>query len=115
GEIDDFIAGLFISGEDVNYITLSMDGDDEQIFGLVFHEYVHSILNNNFPRSMIPPWFNEGLAEYYHTFKIEDNRVVSLGLPLPSHLQLLQRYKMTSLRDLFAVSSYELLQMKTDR
>lgn len=61
---------------------------------------------------MIPPWFNEGLAEYYHTFKIEGNREVSLGLPLPSHLQLLQQYKMTSLADLFAVSSYGLLQMK---
>ena len=114
GEIDDFIAGLFVSGEDVNYITLSMDGNDEQIFGLIFHEYVHSILNNNFPRSMIPSWFNEGLAEYYHTFKIEGNREVSLGLPLPSHLQLLHRNKMTSLADLFAVSSYQVLQMKDD-
>jgi hypothetical protein len=64
GKTDDFVAGFFQPGEDVNYITLSMDGRDEEIFKVIFHEYVHSILNAQFSRITIPPWFNEGLAEY---------------------------------------------------
>lgn len=111
GKIDEFVAGFFQPGEDVNYITLSMDGDENDVFGTVFHEYVHSILNTNFTRSDIPPWFNEGLAEYYQTFQIVDDQKVKLGLPQSGHLAYLQQSDQIPLKDLFAVSSYGLLQM----
>lgn len=112
GKTDDFVAGFFQPGEDVNYITLSMDGSDEQIFKVVFHEYVHSILNAEFSRITIPPWFNEGLAEYYSTFEIRGDRVVSLGLPLQGHLQMLRETDLIPLETLFSISGYGLLQMQ---
>ena len=112
GKVDNFIAGFFQPGEDVNYITLSMDGDDAEVFGTVFHEYVHSILNTNFTSSDIPPWFNEGLAEYYQTFEIEDDQKVKLGLPQSGHLAFLQQNDLIPLKTLFGVTSYGLLQMQ---
>ena len=63
GKIDNFVAGYFQSGEDVNYITLSTEGTDEDTYGTIFHEYVHFIINTNFGKSVVPPWFNAGLAQ----------------------------------------------------
>src|ERR1044071_7458368 len=74
GKADNFIAGYFQSGEDVNYIAVSAEGDDAQMYNTIFHEYVHFLINTNFPRSEVPQWFNEGLAEYYSTFAIENDQ-----------------------------------------
>ena len=65
GKIDNFVAGFFQPGEDVNYITLSTEGEDEQTFSTIFHEYVHSIVNINFGKSEVPAWFNEGLQNIF--------------------------------------------------
>ena len=108
GKIDTFVAGYFQSGEDVNYITLSAEGDDAQTFGVIFHEYVHSIVNTNFGKSEVPPWFSEGLAEYYETFSIENDQKVKLGLPQARHLFLLQQNRLTPLEILFNVSNAQL-------
>ena len=110
GKTDNFIAGYFQPGEDVNYITLSTEGEDADTFGTIFHEYVHFIVNTNFGKSEVPPWFNEGLAEYYQTFAIEDDQKVKLGLPQSIHLQLLNQSKLIPLEQLFKVSNYQLLQ-----
>jgi tetratricopeptide (TPR) repeat protein len=110
GKLDTFVAGFFQPGEDVNYITLSADGEDAEMYGTIFHEYVHFIINTNFGKSEVPPWFNEGLAEYYQTFAIEDDQKVKLGLPQQGHLYLLQQTKLIPLDQLFNVSNYQLLQ-----
>ncbi|MEO7659302.1 MAG: DUF1570 domain-containing protein, partial [Pyrinomonadaceae bacterium] len=110
GRINNEIAGYFQPGEDVNYITLSVDGDDKTVFGTIFHEYVHFIINTNFGRSDVPQWFSEGLAEYYQTFEIEDDIKVKLGLPQPGHLSLLQRSQLMPLDALFNVSNFDLHQ-----
>ena len=110
GKIDNYVAGFFQPGEDVNYITLSMEGEDKQTFAIIFHEFVHSILNTNFGKSTIPPWFNEGLAEYYSTLEVVDGQKIKLGLPLGRHLSLLQEQKMMPLSQLFAVTNFQLLQ-----
>ncbi|MBC7900815.1 MAG: tetratricopeptide repeat protein [Saprospiraceae bacterium] len=110
GKIDTFVAGYFQAGEDVNYITLSADGTDEDMYGTVFHEYVHFIVNSNFGKSEVPPWFNEGLAEYYQTFVIEEDQKVKLGLPQGGHLNLLQQNKLVPLDTFFKVTNYALHQ-----
>ena len=114
GKIDNFVAGFFQPGEDVNYITLSTEGDgsgDESTkYSVIFHEYVHHIVNTNFGKSEVPAWFNEGLAEYYETFAIEDDQKVKLGLPQGRHLTLLQQQKLMPLGTLFNISNYQLLQ-----
>ncbi len=108
GKIDTSIAGYFQAGDDVNYITLSVEGEDAQTFGVIFHEYVHSIVNINFGRSEVPAWFNEGLAEYYETFTIENEQKVKVGLPQPHHLALLQQRALMPLNIMFNISNSQL-------
>lgn len=110
GKADTGIAGYFQPGEDVNYITLSTEGEDADTFGTIFHEYVHFIVNTNFGKSEVPPWFNEGLAEYYQTFAIEDDQKAKLGLPQSNHLYLLQQSKLIPLETLFKINNYSLHQ-----
>ena len=113
GKIDTAVTGYFQAGEDVNYITLSTEGEDEQTFRVIFHEYVHSIVNTHFGKSRIPAWFNEGLAEYYETFAIEDDQKVKLGLLQNRHLPLLQTNRLTPLDTLFKTSNADLLDLGT--
>jgi len=109
GKADKGIAGYFQSGEDVNYITLSTAGKKQETYGTIFHEYVHFLMNTNFGRSVVPPWFNEGLAEYYQTFEIEKNNIkVKLGLLQENHLEYLKRNKLIPLRDFFKIDNFAL-------
>lgn len=110
GKADTEIAGYFQPGEDVNYITLSTEGDDREMYGTIFHEYVHFIIETNFGKSDVPQWFNEGLAEYYQTFEIVDDIKVKLGLPQSGHLALLQQSKLMPLDTLFNLSNEQVHQ-----
>jgi len=94
-------AGYFQPGSDVNYITLTTEVRGEQNpFSVIFHEYIHLLVKNTMGN--VPNWLNEGLAEYYSTFKISDDRKIVLGSPISSHVFLL-REKMLPLRTLFQV------------
>ncbi len=108
GKIDDLVAGYFQPGEDVNYITLSTDGAQNEAYAVIFHEYVHFIVGTNFGNSEVPPWFNEGLAEYYQTFEIADDQKVKLGLPQNKHLNLLQQNQLMPLEQLFGTTNFQL-------
>lgn len=110
GKPDTGIAGYFQSGEDVNYITLSTEGEDSSTYGTIFHEYVHFMVDTTFGKSDVPPWFNEGLAEYYQTFAIEEDQKVKLGLPQSDHLTLLQQNKLIPLETFFKISNAALHQ-----
>ena len=110
GKADTGIAGYFQSGEDVNYITISTEGEDAETYATIFHEYVHFIVNTNFGKSEVPPWFNEGLAEYYQTFAIEEDQKAKLGLAQSQHLYLLQQTQLIPLETMFKISNYALHQ-----
>jgi tetratricopeptide (TPR) repeat protein len=100
-------AGYFQAGSDVNYITLTtevpayLQGPPPNPFHTIFHEYTHLLVNNTFESA--PLWFNEGLAEYYSTFKITEDQKFRLGLALGDHVHLLRRSQMLPLRTLFEV------------
>ena len=94
-------AGYFQHGEDVNYITLTTESGAQNPYNIIYHEYVHLLVNNI--SGNIPVWFNEGLAEYYSSFVIEEDRKVHLGELLPYHLETLRQEKLLPLRTLFAV------------
>jgi len=97
-------AGYFQKGDDVNYITMSTDPTQDP-FSIIYHEYVHVLVDNQ--SGTAPAWFNEGLAEYYSTFAIEDGRKVHLGELIPYHLMMLREGgKLYPLRTLFAVDQY---------
>lgn len=110
GKTDRWIAGYFQPGEDLNYITLSTEGEKEDTYGTIFHEYVHFLLNTNFGESEVPPWFNEGLAEYYQTFRVKDEKNVVLGEIQSNHLLLLQQNKLIPLKTFFEIDNFSLHQ-----
>lgn len=110
GKADRFVAGYFQPGEDVNYITLSADGSKEDTYGIIFHEYVHFLVDSHFGRSRIPPWFNEGLAEYYQTFEIKDDQKVYLGKIQNEHLFTLQRFGLIPFDKYFRIDNNSLHQ-----
>lgn len=97
------VVGYFQPGEDVNYIALTTETRGIQTpYTIIFHEYVHLMLNNSMSNN-IPPWFNEGLAEYYSTFEIKDNIKVILGNLIDPHILTLRQRRMLPLKTLFAV------------
>lgn len=97
-----YTAGYFQPGQDVNYITLKTEvSDDLNPFSVIFHEYTHLLINNT--SGNVPTWFNEGLAEYYSTFAMSDDRKVLLGKPIAHHVYLLRQSSMLPLKTLFKV------------
>lgn len=98
------LVGYFQSGPDVNYITLAAEqrhGDSP--YAIIFHEYVHLLLDNTLGDS-VPRWFNEGMAEYYSTFEMDDAaRKVILGSLISNHVLYLRDQKLLPLQTLFEV------------
>jgi tetratricopeptide (TPR) repeat protein len=97
-------AGYFQKGEDVNYITLTTELGAQNPYSVIYHEYVHLMVDNTIGN--VPTWFNEGLAEYYSSFDIEDDRKAHLGELIGNHLLTLREEKLLPLRTLFAVDHY---------
>ena len=110
GETNDWVAGYFMPREEINYITLSVEGEKQQTYATIFHEYVHYLVNNNLGRGNIPPWFNEGIAEYYDQFSIESDEKVTLGGLNNNHLYSLQQTKMIPLDQFFNIDYFSLHQ-----
>ncbi|HWS86374.1 MAG TPA: tetratricopeptide repeat protein [Pyrinomonadaceae bacterium] len=110
------VGGYFQSGEDVNYITLTPEraGGAPNPYGTIYHEYTHLLVNNSLGPGAAPAWFNEGLAEYYSTFAVEDDRKVHLGRLIDHHIYLLREQKMIPLAQLFAVTHYSLERNRHD-
>ena len=108
GKRADWVAGYFQSGEAANYIVLSTEGAKDFTYRIIFHEYTHFLVNNHIGRGNVPPWFNEGLAEYYETFKIENDQKVTLGGLNNEHLLLLQQNKLIPFETFFNVDNYSL-------
>jgi tetratricopeptide (TPR) repeat protein len=94
-------AGYFQKGEDVNYITLTTELSAQNPYSVIYHEYVHLLVDNT--SGNVPAWFNEGLAEYYSSFDIEEDRKAHLGELIPYHLEALRQEKLLPLRTLFTV------------
>jgi tetratricopeptide (TPR) repeat protein len=107
-KIDDRVAGYFQPGDDVNYITLSSGRDERYTYEVIFHEYVHFILDTAYGKSHLPPWFNEGVAEYYAMSVIEDDIVVRFGLAPARHLVTLRDNQLIPLEKFFNLSNAEL-------
>jgi tetratricopeptide (TPR) repeat protein len=85
------IAGYFGQGQDSNYIVLCLEGFDESTL-ITYHEYTHLLVRNAV--RTLPVWLNEGLAEYYSTYRlIERGKAAVIGRAMAEHIMLLrQRY-----------------------
>ena len=88
GKARNNIAGFFQAGQAINYVTLTLEGGLDNL-GIIYHEYVHLLVNNNV--SGLPVWFNEGLAEYYRTFQVnESGDRAFIGRIQENHVYLLR-------------------------
>jgi tetratricopeptide (TPR) repeat protein len=88
GKPQDHIAGYFIPGQGINFVALTLESrgsDPDEALRIVYHELVHLMVRNS--AAGIPPWLNEGLAEYYRTLDITDGgRKVTVGRVEPQHV-----------------------------
>jgi tetratricopeptide (TPR) repeat protein len=72
------------------------------------------LLDNSIGRAFLPPWLNEGLAEYYEQLEFGDNRQVKLGVSNNAHFQLLSKSKLIPLESFFAVDYYSLYRQRKE-
>ena len=94
-------SGYFSADRDGNYVALNATPEGDP-FVPVYHEYVHYFLNNNF--SNLPLWFNEGLAEFYTTFRV-DQGTIEVGRPIAEYVEWLRSHELQPLRRLFAIDT----------
>ncbi|HJQ39738.1 MAG TPA: tetratricopeptide repeat protein [Thermoanaerobaculia bacterium] len=94
------INGAFLSGEGQNIILLRADGT--HIERPVYHELIHYFVKNTVPK--IPLWINEGLADFFSTFRTSKEGV-DTGIPIPEHVAWLRQGDLLPLRELFAVDA----------
>jgi tetratricopeptide (TPR) repeat protein len=93
------LAGYFLPGRFRNYVALDASAGSRPM-RVVYHEYFHAVMNATLGR--IPPWLNEGLADYYSTFRIrEDSTTVEVGHPIEEHVLFLDRYGLIGWDEVF--------------
>src|SRR5437588_8479068 len=68
------VPGFFLPGEDQNFIVLNLF--EEEPWRAVAHDFAQMLLNYNYPP--VQGWFDEGLAEYFSSIRV-DNKQVELG------------------------------------
>jgi tetratricopeptide (TPR) repeat protein len=92
--------GLFLPGSEKNYIAIRTDEHGEFPYLIVYHEYVHLIVNLNYQH--IPLWLNEGYATFLGSATLlpKSGRI---GQPNQSELNALQETKLLPLEVLFRV------------
>lgn len=95
-------SGLYLQGRERDYaiVRLDVNHQDNQPFAVMFHEYTHAIVHNNF--ASLPTWFDEGVAEFYGSTEIRSSHVYLGRLP-NHHLATLRQGRMP-LEDLFRVT-----------
>ena len=101
GRADDKVMGFFQTSIFGNRLVVDASASVLPLETL-FHEALHAWVRRNLPWA--PLWLNEGLAEYYSTARIDEERAV-LGLPKARHLDWLERESWMPLADLVAVES----------
>src|SRR5580693_5662302 len=88
----------YIGTDSRDYIVMAVVGSGQ--FSVASHEYSHSILHA--AGLQFPPWFAEGLAEFFSTVRIDEHGC-SLGGDLPARSQTLQRHPWMPLTELVSL------------
>jgi hypothetical protein len=71
------IPGFFLPGDDQDFIALNLF--EPEPWRAVAHDFAHMLLNYNYPPAQ--GWFDEGLAEYFSSIRVDDKRVEIGGDP----------------------------------
>jgi hypothetical protein len=95
-------AGLFLEAPSGYTLLLRLDLRGDLRFRTVYHEYFHYLTRRNI--GPLPPWLNEGLADYWATIDIRDEEIL-VGRPDYDYLALLKRKAQLPLETLFAAGN----------
>jgi len=68
------VPGFFLPGEDQDFIVLNLFEDES--WRAVAHDFAQMLLSYNYPPAQ--GWFDEGLAEYFSSIRV-DNKQVEIG------------------------------------
>ena len=102
------VPGFFLHGDDQDFIALNLL--EEEPWRAVAHDFALMLLSYNYPPAQ--GWFDEGLAEYFSSIRVDDKRVEIGGDP--EH----DRHPPKSLTDLLGTPTWlslpELFTMKQD-
>ena len=71
------VPGFFVPGTDQNFIVLYMF--EVEPWRAVAHDFAHLLLNYNYPP--VEGWFDEGLAEYFGSIRVDNSQVEIGGDP----------------------------------
>ena len=94
-------AGAFQSGMEKLYVALRTDTAGEYPYHIIYHEYVHALMNLN--ADFLPLWLNEGIAEFYaHSYLA--NKEATLGRPSDYHLLNLRQQKLMTLEQILSAT-----------
>jgi tetratricopeptide (TPR) repeat protein len=93
------LAGLFQGGDDRGFIMLDMSVENP--WSVVFHEYAHQLMNGNL-QIQLPPWFEEGFAEYFSSIEVDDKEARVGKVPTEEYI-VLQQMGTMKIADLFKV------------
>ena len=97
------LGGYFFSSDDMNIVAFA-DGKRDELLRTIFHEYVHLVIDN--VSDGMPLWLNEGLAEYYSTFHVDDGgKGALIGQAIPGHLDLLTHQRHFPIPELLAIDA----------
>ena len=93
------LAGLFLRVPEKNFVLLHVGAEGEHPYSIIYHEYTHLLTSK---AEWMPPWMNEGLAEFYQNTDIME-KSVALGQASPEDIFLLRQNRLLPLTTLFAV------------
>jgi tetratricopeptide (TPR) repeat protein len=94
------VGGYFGAGRLANHVAIVGHQYSTDVSSIIYHEYLHYVLNAN--QAELPLWMNEGLAELYSSFYIEDG-VASIGYPIGNHLVWLRNNSLIPLSELITI------------
>ena len=101
------VGGYFNSEPHANYLVFPyVKGESGN--GLVYHEYAHYFVRQN-TRAVVPLWLNEGLAEFYSTFRPQFEDSSMIGAPPQARLRTLKENVYLPIRDLVSPRDVEKL------
>jgi tetratricopeptide (TPR) repeat protein len=94
------VVGVFAHGDAGNFILMRSDTDS--VDRVVYHELTHYFVQNT--TAGMPLWLNEGMAEFYSTFRTIDSSV-HIGRPIPEHVHWLRGQSLIPLQELFTTTT----------
>lgn len=96
-------AGIFVPGEEQDFVAVRTDIGGDMPYEVVYHEYTHAIMNRNFRG--LPIWLGEGLAEFFGNSVIRDKEV-EIGKASEPHLLELQQNRLIPLDALLTADAH---------